>query len=321
MLARRDPWVNLLRAATACTASAFGGANVIEVLPFSWPLGVPDAFARRIARNTHIVLQEESGLGRVVDPAAGSWFMEQTTADLAARAWEIFQTWEAAGGMAAALQAGIVQRAIATTAAVRATALSTGKLELTGTSAFPRLGDDGVTVTAWSGLAPVVAGAVVIDPLPERRLAAPIEALRDAADAAAKAGHAPRVFLATMGALSTFAARSTWIRNQLAVGGIDVIAGPECLTSVEVGAAFAASGANAACLCAADPTYAELGEATISLLKTAGARSVLVAGRPKDQVAALKAAGADQFVYVGCDIIETLSAVHAALGIASVTAK
>jgi methylmalonyl-CoA mutase len=322
MLTRRDPWVNLLRAATACTASAFGGADAIEVLPYSWPLGIPDAFARRIARNTHIVLQEESGLGRVVDPAAGSWFIEQTTADMAQSAWALFQSWEAAGGMLAVLQSGQVQRTIAATAAARAAALATGKLELTGTSAYPRLGDDGVKITPWPSPSvklgkpgkPAKQGVATIDPLPLRRLAAPIEALRDRADAAIADGQPMQVFLATLGPLSTYAARALWARNFLAVGGIDVITGPECLTSTEVGAAFAASGATTACLCGSDAAYGELGEAVTSLLKTVGADLVIVAGRPKTQMEALQAAGADRFIYVGCDAIETLSALQAALG-------
>ncbi len=83
MMARRDPWVNLLRTTTACAGAAFGGADAITVLPFTWALGKPDAFARRIARNTHLVLQEESAAGRVIDPAAGAWFIEKLTDDLA----------------------------------------------------------------------------------------------------------------------------------------------------------------------------------------------------------------------------------------------
>jgi methylmalonyl-CoA mutase len=313
MLTRRDPWVNILRAATACTASAFGNADAVEVLAFSWPLGQPDAFARRVARNTHIVLQEESGLGRVADPAAGAWFMEQLTADLAARAWTTFQDWEAQGGMLAVLQSGFVQKQIAETVRARAQALATGKIELTGTSAFPRLGDDGVTVQLWPVVAPVSAGAASVRSLPAHRLAEPFEALRDAADAAAKAGTPMRLFLATIGPLSVYAARATWIRNFLAAGGIEAITGPECHTSTEVGAAFAASGATVACLCSSDAVYSELGEAIASLLKTAGAGEVALAGWPKGQAKALEAAGVDRFISVGCDAIAALTGLQAAI--------
>jgi methylmalonyl-CoA mutase len=114
--------------------------------PFTWALGRPDAFARRIARNTHLVLQEESGLGRVVDPAAGAWAVEKLTRDLAGKAWELFQDIERKGGMARVLESGFLQGEIAKVAQARAKSIATGRLELTGVSAFPRLGDDGVKV-------------------------------------------------------------------------------------------------------------------------------------------------------------------------------
>ena len=119
MLTRRDPWVNILRAAVACTAAALGGADAICVLPFTWARGKPDAQARRIARNTQIILQEESALARVADPAAGAFSLEALTASLAEAAWKLFQEIEALGGMARALQTGFLQQAIAGVAAAR----------------------------------------------------------------------------------------------------------------------------------------------------------------------------------------------------------
>ncbi|HET7154404.1 MAG TPA: methylmalonyl-CoA mutase subunit beta, partial [Hyphomicrobiaceae bacterium] len=113
MMARRDPWVNMLRTTVACAGAAFGGADAITVLPFTWALGQPDAFARRIARNTHLVLQEESAAARVIDPAHGSWYVEALTDQLAGKAWELFQEIEAKGGMARALESGFIQGEIA----------------------------------------------------------------------------------------------------------------------------------------------------------------------------------------------------------------
>ena len=83
MMAKRDPWTNMLRTTAACAGAAFGGADAVTVLPFTWALGAPDRFARRVARNTQLVLQEESSLGRVVDPVGGSWYVEKLTAELA----------------------------------------------------------------------------------------------------------------------------------------------------------------------------------------------------------------------------------------------
>jgi methylmalonyl-CoA mutase len=311
MMSRRDPWTNLLRTAIACSAAAMGGADAITVLPFTWLRGKPDAFARRIARNTHIVLQEESALGRVADPAGGSWYVESLTHDLAAKAWEKFQTIEANGGLPAALSSGALQDEIAATAAAKAELIATGRQEITGVSAYPRLGDDGITVESWRAepLSADLKGAR-IRPLGHFFPAAPFEALRDAADKA----NFGKVFLASLGDLAGHAARSTWIRNFLAAGGIDVIATEGFTDSKDLGTAFAESGATVACLCGPDDEYAALGEAAAGILKQAGAKRVYLAGRPKAQEADLKAAGVDAFIYAGCNMPSVLRDVQAALG-------
>ena len=316
MMARRDPWVNMLRTTVACAGAAFGGADAITVLPFTWALGQPDAFARRIARNTHLVLQEESSAARVIDPAHGSWYVEALTDQLAGKAWALFQEIEAKGGMARALERGVIQGEIARVAEARAKSIANGRVELTGVSAFPMLADDGVKVTRFAPADPIVKGGVSITPLAPQRLAEPFEALRDAADAhMAKTGKRPQVFLATLGDLAVHAARATWIRNFLAAGGIEAIGGMPLHTSADAGKAFADSGASVACICSADKVYAELGEATAGVLKQAGAKQVLLAGRPKDQEAALKAAGIDTFVFAGSDAIATLTKLHEVLGV------
>lgn len=317
MMAKRDPWVNMLRTTIACATAAMGGAQAITVLPFTWAIGRPDAFARRMARNAHLVLQEESGLGRVLDPAGGSFAIETLTADMAATAWKLFQDIEAAGGMAAALTSGRIQDDIAKVAETRRNQLASGRLEMTGVSAFPRLGDDGVKVAPWSD-APVAAGggAVRIKPLDVARLAEPFEAFRDAADAhAARTGAPATVFLVCLGDLATYGARATWISNFLAAGGIASAQSEPLGTAEAAAAAYSASGAAIACLCAADGVYADIGAATATALKSAGARHAYLAGRPKDAEAALTAAGVDGFIYAGGDALATLAGLHKALGI------
>ena len=175
------------------------------MLPFTWALGKPDAFARRIARNTHLVLQEESSLGRVFDPAHGAWFIEKITDELAQKSWALFQDIEAKGGMGAALESGFIQGEIARTAEARARGIATGHQELTGVSAFPRLADDGVKVAPHPPAEPVVKGGTSVAPLAPRRLAEPFEQLRDAADAhLASTGKRPQVFLACLGDLAAY---------------------------------------------------------------------------------------------------------------------
>ncbi|MCB1519507.1 MAG: methylmalonyl-CoA mutase [Hyphomicrobiaceae bacterium] len=307
MMTRRDPWTNMLRTTAATAGAAFGGADALTVLPYTWPLGRPDAFAARIARNTQIVAQEESSLGRVVDPAGGSWYVEKLTDDLANHAWETFQGIESAGGIVAALGTGKVQRDIHQTAEARTRAIATGRLPLTGTSTFPRLGDDGVKVTPWPKPA-ALTGEAVATPLAAHRLAEPFEDLRDAADAVAqRTGRPPSVFLASLGTIADHTARTTWIKNQLAVAGIATVVSDGYASPEAAAAAFRESGLHTACICSSDSIYEAQGTATAKALVEAGATHLLIAGRPGAIEAALRAAGVDGFLYAGQDAIATLT--------------
>lgn len=315
MMARRDPWTNMLRSTLSCAGAILGGANAITVLPFTAALGEADDFARRTARNIQIVLQEESWLGRVLDPMGGSWYIEALTDELAKTAWGLLQEIEGKGGIIAALDQGFVQDKIATDAAARAKAIATGRQELTGVSAFPLLGDDGVKVRP-PRKAPAVRGKEMVRPLAPHRLAEPFEALRDAADAhAQKTGQELKVFLASLGPVIEHTARSTWIKNYLAAGGIAALTSDGYASAEEAAQAFKASGATAACICSSDALYAEHAEATAKALKQAGARLVLMAGRQGDREAALKTAGVDQFLFAGADAVATLKGLQEKLGI------
>ncbi len=137
MMTKRDPYVNLLRTTIAVAAAGLGGADAITVLPHTAPLGLPDALARRLARNCQLVLLEESNLARVADPAAGSGAIEALTSGLGAAAWSIFQEIEKAGGAWAALESGLIARSVAAVRAERQKAVARGKDMLTGTNAFP----------------------------------------------------------------------------------------------------------------------------------------------------------------------------------------
>lgn len=305
MMTRRDPWTNMLRTTAATAGAAFGGPENILVLPFTQALGASDAFGRRIARNTQIVAQEECGLGRIVDPAGGSWYVEQVTAELALKAWSIFQETEAEGGIVAALTSGHLQDQIAAVAGERAASIATGKFELTGVSAFPLLGPDGVTVTPRPQPAPTADP--VIRPLTPIRLAAAFEALRDKADAA---NTKPAVFLSSLGVIADHTARSTWIKNVLASGGISCVATDGFASADDAIAAFKASGAKTAVIASSDAIYATLAEAVAGGLKAAGATHVALAGRPGDKEATYKAAGVDRFIFAGQDMIATLTALQ-----------
>lgn len=311
MMARRDPWVNMLRVTTACAAAAMGGADEITVLPHTWALGPPDAFARRISRNLGLVLREEAGLGRVADPAGGAWHVERLTAELAEKAWSIFQAWEREGGMQSALMSGLVQDQIAAVAEARDHAIATGAMELTGVSAYPKLGPDGVDVAPWQ-VAPALPAKPIARPLPVRRLAASFEALRDRADRAATP---PQIFIAALGTPAEHGPRLLWVTQRLAAGGIGVIGDGGFTSSAEAGRAFAESGARIACICGSDASYAELAEATAMALAGAGASHIAIAGRPRDQEAALKAAGVARFLHAGMDVVAALRDLQNELGL------
>lgn len=312
VMAKRDPWTNMLRSTTACASAAFGGADAITVLPFTWTLGTPDRFARRVARNTQLVLQEESQLGRVVDPIGGSWYVEKLTNELAQKAWTLFQEIEAKGGLVAALTSGAIQDDIARVAEARAKAVATGRMELTGVSVFPFLGDDGVKITPYPEAAP--APSAQLCALTPHRLSEAFEALRDAGDAfLAKTGKRKSVFMANLGEIAEHNRRSQWMWNFLAAGGIEGLTSDGYKSAAEAAEAFKASGAKIACICSSDEIYARDAAATATALKAAGARRVLLAGRPGDTEAALRAAGVDGFIYAGQDAVTTLQELHKGL--------
>jgi methylmalonyl-CoA mutase len=176
-MTKRDPHVNMLRATMAVVAAGLGGADAVSVLPFTNAIGLPDRFARRIARNTQLILLEESNLAKVADPAAGSGGIEDLTAKLCAAAWSLFQEIERAGGMAAALEQALIQKKVAATRAEREKALKDGKDALTGTTIFPNADEAPATVLDARPVPLPDMGkpAVSFEALAAMRLAEPFE--------------------------------------------------------------------------------------------------------------------------------------------------
>ena len=309
MTTRRDPYVNMLRATIAVTAAGVGGANAISVLPFTAALGLPDPFARRAARNTQLILLEESNLFRVSDPAAGSGGIEALTTQMSQAAWTLFQEIEAAGGAATALEQGLIQKKIAATRAAREAATARRKDAITGTSDYPNLGELPVAVLDVPRPAvPAPKAAITFEALPQIRLAEPFEALRDASDRTlAKTGARPKVFLANLGKLPDFTARATFARNFYEAGGIEALSNDGFNDQAAMIAAFRASGAKLACLCSSDKVYAREAATAAKAVAAAGA-IVHLAGRPGEHEADWRQAGIKSFIYVGCDVVSTLQA-------------
>lgn len=158
VLTTRDPWMNLLRNTACLFAGAVGGAQIITSAPFDQAIGLPSDRARRIARNTATILQEESHLLRVADPAGGSWFIEHLTENLAEKAWEILQAIEARGGMSAALRDGWIHDQIRHTLDARERNLATRRDTVIGVSEFPDTGESAM-LTKRTSPASILADA------------------------------------------------------------------------------------------------------------------------------------------------------------------
>ncbi|MBC2933744.1 methylmalonyl-CoA mutase family protein [Nocardioides sp. zg-1228] len=261
MTSGRDPWVNMLRGTVAAFAAGVGGADALTVVPFDEPLGAPDAFGRRIARNTSSLLIEESHVAAVTDPAGGSYAVERLTDDLAAAGWAELGRIESAGGaLADEARAGVKER-VRAVRAERDAQVADRSRPLTGVSEFPHL--DEVLPER--------------EHLPHRYVHHYGRAFEDMRAEPA----ATPVFLATMGPVAAHTARATFATNLLAAGGVAVeAAGPTDGVDAVV-AAY--SGQRVVCLAGTDAAYAEWGADLVAALRAAGASYVVLAGTPGER--------------------------------------
>jgi methylmalonyl-CoA mutase len=314
MMTRHDPYVNMLRTTIAVAAAGLGGADNIAALPHTAAIGLPDAFARRVARNTQLILLEESNLAKVADPAAGSGAIEDLTAKLCAASWSLFQAFDAAGGAWAALEQGLVQREVAAVRERRQAAAARRKDAITGTSDYPNLHEETARVLDFARVTMPKEAVATIEPLPSIRLAEPFEALRDASDRfLSQTGARPKVFLANLGTASDFTARVTFAKNFYEAGGIEAVTSDGFKDQAAMVAAFKNSGAKLACLCSSDKVYERQAADAAKTLSAAGAM-VQLAGRPGENEENWRRAGVKTFIFAGCDALSTLRDAHGILG-------
>ncbi|MEN4472928.1 methylmalonyl-CoA mutase small subunit [Mycolicibacterium cosmeticum] len=299
MMSQRDPWTNMLRTTVAAFAAGVGGADTVLVQPFdsAIPGGLPGtaaSFSRRMARNTQLLLLEESHLGRVLDPAGGSWFVEDLTAGLAEQAWAHFQDLERRGGFAAALEHLTAQ--IAETRDLRAADIAHRRKALTGVNEFPNLAEK-----------PLPA----VDSVPGvLRYGAGFEALRDRSDAFLSAhGARPKVLLLPLGPLAEHNIRTTFASNLLASGGIEAV-NPGTVGAAAVAAA--ADGHTVAVICGTDARYATEASDAVDAARKAGVSHVLLAG-PEKAVAEADSKP-DDYLTAKIDAVQVLSDLLTRLG-------
>lgn len=285
MMSKYDPYVNMLRTTVAAFAAGVGGADAVTVLPFDTRFGASDAFGRRIARNTSSLLLAESHLGRVTDPAGGSYAVEKLTDDLALAGWSELGTIEAEGGVTSDAARNGLKVRVAQVVAARNDLIAHRTMPITGVSEFPNLAET---------LPVARPGAAVANGF---AYAAPFEDLRDAPAVAP-------VFLATMGSVAAHTARATFASNLLAAGGVSVtVAGA---TSDAADLVSRLAGEKVACLAGADATYAEWGAEAVAALRAAGVERVIIAGKPRDLAV-------DDSCAVGIDALAFLNRTREAL--------
>ena len=273
MFTQRDPWVNMLRSTVAAFAAGVGGATDVEVLPFDWaiPGGLPKtsrSFARRIARNTNLLLLEESHLSHVIDPGGGSYFIEAFTTQLADKAWEVFTSVEAEGGLQQAIAAGTVAKLLDDAHEAQRKDIARRIKKITAINEFPNLAE-----------APLPAD-LRVEPSRVRRWAAEFEALRNRSDAYMEVrGTRPTAVLIPLGPLAKHNIRTGFATNLLASGGIEAL-NPGQVTPGTEEFTTAAKSAPIAVICGTDQEYDATGKDAYEALRAAGVDTILLAGSP-----------------------------------------
>jgi methylmalonyl-CoA mutase len=274
MMSKYDPYVNMLRTTVAAFAAGVGGADAVTVLPFDSPLGRPETFGRRIARNTSALLMFESHVAKVADPGGGAYAIEKLTDDLAVAGWAELGRIEEDGGVGAGFDARVAE-----VVAKREAEIARRKRPITGLTEFPNLAEQLPERVATGSAAETV-----------RRYGASFEALRD------HPAEAP-VFLATLGTVAAHTARATFATNLFAAGGIAVEPAGATAGVADLLAAYA--GQTVVCLAGSDPVYAEWGSEAAAALRQAGAQHVIIAGKPTDH--------ADDACAMGVDALDFLN--------------
>jgi len=355
MMTKRDPWVNLLRVTSATFAACLGGAASVTTLPFDIEAGEPEELGQRMARNTQLLLQEESNLGRVIDPTGGSWYVESLTDEIAVTAWRKFGEIESAGGLPAALLDGTLPSWIAEVCAERQLRVATRREPITGVSEFPDIHEAPLTraivdlvalraaaeasaAAENTGVADVgvadvgVADVGVADvgvattcaPLPRVRWSEPFELLRDRSDAfLASTGRRPEVFLVNLGPVSVHTGRASFAKNFFEAGGIAAASSErgETLGFDQVADAVAdalQTGCELVCICSSDALYAERATEFAEAFRATNISTVYLAGNPGDRRAAEVAAGITEFIHVGVNLIEVLNRALSCIETASI---
>jgi methylmalonyl-CoA mutase len=306
-----DSYVNLLRSQTEAMSAALGGVHSMVVTPFNAPYEKPNEFSERIARNQQLLIKEEAHFDRIVDPSAGSYYIEHLTDALAQEAWKLFLKVEDEGGFLEAVKKGTIQEDINATNVKRHGDAAKRKEFLLGTNQFPNFTEksEGKEPLAPADCVATHAGDADVPALKISRMASDFETLRLTTE---KAKKVPVAFMLTIGNLAMRQARAQFSCNFLACAGYKVIDNLGFKTVEEGVDAALEAGADIVVICSSDDEYAEYAIPAFKYLN--GRAMFVVAGAPAC-MEDLKAAGIENYVHVKCNVLETLKEYNQKLGI------
>ena len=289
-----DPYVNMLRATTEAMSAVIGGAEVVTVTGFNSAFAAPDAFARRMAVNTQLILREEAHFDELSDPASGAWYIESLTDTMAREAWKLFQQMEAAGGYSKAVGSGLVDSLVKPVRESRKTLIAQRRRQFTGLNAHANPSERVLEK--------------IETPSTHTRGAAEFEAMRLRTE---KSGKTPKVYLLMFGDAKMRRARAEFVTEFYQCAGFAIVRPPVFATVADAVAAIAAEKPDVVVLCSSDAEYPGLAAQICPKVKA----PVIVAGFPKDAIDQLKQAGVAEFVHIKSNALETLTAMQAKLGI------
>ncbi len=330
-----DPYVNLLRTTTEAMSAIIAGTQSLSILPFDTFYKDPDEFSNRLARNQQIILKEEVYLDKVVDPAAGSYYIENLTQLIAEAAWKVFLQIEEKGGMIEAVKAGFVQDLVEKSAGQRLDDIANRRIIQLGTNQYPNPeeqmlekihfaeedemeeeelyadedmeveeDEDDETPTTYKKLV-LFGGSDAFDQL---RLATE--------QFVAEGNKKPAVFLFNIGNLAMRKARAMFTTNFFGCAGYEILDNMGFNTIDEGVEAALASKSEVVVICSSDDEYATLGPEICQKLKKANKELILVvAGYPKEILDMLKQEGVEEFIHVRSNLLETLEKFQEKLGI------
>lgn len=299
-----DPYVNMLRLTTEAMSATIGGADSLTVQPFDKPYKESDEFSERIARNTQIILKEEAYFDKIIDPAGGSYYIENLTNSIIESAWDLFQKVENKGGYIEAFKQGFIQDEIKKTADKKDLNIATRKDNLLGTNQFPNFNeklDNDISLDTLIGKQKIETEKAIAKPLIPYRASQAFEELRAKTDRSEKR---PKVFMLTYGNLAMRKARANFACNFFACAGFEVIDNLGFKTIDDGINAALAQKADITVLCSSDAEYETIAPEVFEKLKDKSI--VVLAGYPKDLVEKLKKTGMKHFIHIKSNVLETL---------------